>query len=246
MLDRSLPVCVIDDDRSIRESIGCLLSTAGYVVHTFSDADEFLLNPPEATAYCLIVDLLLPGLNGMELCRQLVAQDQPFAFIVITAHSDIPTAVEAMRMGAIDFLEKPFSNQDLIEATGRAMQVAIARHEVHREHENFSLLLAQLSPREREVLDFVAAGKSTKVIANQFGISPRTVDVHRSRIMSKLQIDSPMQLGKALEILRNHDLSVSSHSLHPFDYRLHVGSRRTRVPGHHLRTKSERTENIEM
>jgi two-component system response regulator FixJ len=189
-------VYVIDDDTDVRESLDLVLRSVGYSVRTFSTADEFLATEIDETPHCLIVDLLLPGMTGLSLCRKITSRNSIFAFLVITGNGDVSSAVESMRLGAVDFLEKPFSRQKLLDAVDRGVQQARSAYEDRLEEEKYAGRLAQLTPRELEVLQDVAEGLLTKEISKRMGISSRTVDVHRSRIMQKLGIESPMQLAK--------------------------------------------------
>jgi len=193
-------VYVIDDDTDVRESLDLVLRSVGYSVQTFPNADEFLAIEMDQTPHCLIVDLLLPGMTGLSLCRSITARDTSFAFLVITGNGDVSSAVESMRLGAVDFLEKPFSRQKLLDAVDRGLQQAWSSHEERLEEEKYAGRLAQLTPREMEVLHDVAEGLLTKEISKHLGISSRTVDVHRSRIMQKLEIESPLQLAKILAL----------------------------------------------
>lgn len=194
-------VFVVDDDFDIRESVSWVLKSVGYTVTTFSSADEFLRHDVAPKTHCLVVDLLLPGMTGLKLCQEVLARKTACAFIVITGNGDVPSAVEAMRMGAYDFLEKPFSRERLLNSVHDALQKVHLQHK-NRVKENDALKrLATLTPRERDVLDAVAAGLPTKSIATRLGSSARTVDVHRSRIMQKLGIESPVQLAHFLAVL---------------------------------------------
>lgn len=194
-------VIVVDDDSDMRESIAWILSSLGYSVQAFATADEYLNAPICAEPCCLLADLLLPGMTGLNLCREIAARQTPCSFVMISGFGDIPSAVEAMRLGAIDFLVKPFSRQQLLDAVGRAIQKARDFAQDRLKKKNFSTRMSQLSVREQEVLNAVASGLVTKEIANLLAISTRTVDVHRSRIMHKLGIESPLQLANVLAIL---------------------------------------------
>ncbi len=194
-------VCVVDDDPAMRESIAWILKSVGYSVQSFASADEYLAAPNSTDPSCVITDLLLPGTTGMNLCREIASGESPCSFVMISGYGDIPSAVEAMRLGAIDFLVKPFSRQQLIDAVSRAMQKAYDDQQERQSKKEYATRMAKLSDREHEVLNAVASGLVTKEIASRLSISPRTVDVHRSRIMHKLGIESPMQLANIFAIL---------------------------------------------
>ena len=206
-------VYVVDDDPDMRESSVWILNSLGYAVHAFSTADECLAFPISTEPSCLIADLLLPGTTGMNLCREIAARQTPCSFVMISGYGDIPSAVEAMRLGAIDFLVKPFSRQQLLDAVNRAIQKAYDVQQHRLKKEVYSTRMSKLSAREQEVLKAVASGLVTKEIARCLSISARTVDVHRSRIMHKLGIESPLQLANVFAILEsNESLSPISKS----------------------------------
>jgi two-component system, LuxR family, response regulator FixJ len=179
-------VYVIDDDEAIRRSLTFLLRTAGILVRTYEGGEEFLRDAPQLAAGCVITDVRMPGMDGLELVRRLKAADLPLTPIVITGHGDIPLAVEAMRAGAVDFIEKPVRDDVLLAAVDRAFQAASASPaETDTGDEEMRALFATLSPREREVVGAVVQGKTNKMIAREFDISPRTIEVHRANVMMK-------------------------------------------------------------
>jgi FixJ family two-component response regulator len=196
-------VYVVDDDGCVRESLVAVLSSVGYSVKTFSTADEFLSADLGPAPYCLVVDLLLPGMTGLQLCREVRARHpSSSAFVMISADGDITSAVDAMRLGAVDFLEKPFSHQRLLESVDRAIRAVETTQESCEAKQECLSRLARLTTREREVLDAMALGLVTKEISKRLSISTRTVDVHRSRIMEKLDLESPLQLANFLAMSR--------------------------------------------
>jgi two-component system, LuxR family, response regulator FixJ len=187
-------VHVIDDDEALRESLAFLLGTAQLAVRTYESATAFLEALPRVEAGCVITDVRMPGISGVELLRRLRSLRAPFPVIVITGHADVPLAVEAMKMGAVDFLEKPFEDDAVIAA----VRSALGRHEhdARRAAEKAETLgrIASLSAREREVLDGLVAGKPNKIIAFDLGISPRTVEIYRANVMTKMKAASLSEL----------------------------------------------------
>lgn len=193
-------VYVIDDDADVRESLVSMLESVGYSVGSFALADEFLSQASTAEPSAVLVDLLLPGMMGLDLCREIISRELPCEFAVISGHADVPSTVDAMRLGAVDLLEKPFSKQRLLTTVDRALQNARTKFKKRASDEEVTRRLTVLSPREREIFCAVAEGLVTKEIATRFGISARTVDVHRSRIKQKLGVESPLQLANFLAL----------------------------------------------
>jgi two-component system response regulator FixJ len=187
-------VHVIDDDLEVRQSLAFLLSTAGLAVRVHESAVAFLKVLPDLTPGCVVTDIRMPGMNGLELQRHLREHGRQMPVIVVTGHGDVPLAVEAMKAGAIDFIEKPFDDEVLLSA----IRAALARHTAGSERQAriaaVQERLGKLSEREREVLDRLIAGKANKVIAYELGISPRTVEVYRANVMNKMQADSLSEL----------------------------------------------------
>lgn len=194
-------VDVVDDDPEFSGALAWILRSVGYSVRNFAAAPEYLEQVPAATPSAVVVDLLLPGTTGLSLCREIVARQLPCAFIMTSGHADVPSAVETMRLGAVDFLEKPFTRQRLLEVVDDGLRAAARKQQRRQEEEEAERCLEGLSGREREVFNAIAAGLVTKEIARRLGISTRTVDVHRSGIMQKLRLESPIQLGNLLAIL---------------------------------------------
>ncbi|WP_207481183.1 response regulator FixJ [Arenibaculum pallidiluteum] len=189
-------VFVVDDDEAVRDSLSMLLESAGLSVRTFGSAPEFLDSDAPSRSGCLLIDVRMPGMDGIEVQERLRATGCPLPVIVMTGHADVPLAVRAMKAGAIDFVEKPFDEDALLSTIRTAMSrteavktpapaappAAVAPEVLER--------LAILTPREREVLEGLVAGHPNKVIAYQLSISPRTVEIHRARVMEKMQADS--------------------------------------------------------
>ena len=189
-MPNSQVVHVIDDDADVRQSLAFLLSTAGISVQIHDSAVAFLRALPKVEVGCIVTDVRMPGMDGLELQRRLLADKNAIPVIVMTGHGDIALAVEAMKAGAVDFIEKPFDDEMLI----RAIKTALTR--VREESERDSAAsevrsrLKLLSERERQVLKGLVAGKPNKIIAYELGISPRTVEIYRANVMTKMQADS--------------------------------------------------------
>jgi FixJ family two-component response regulator len=194
-------VFVVDDDPSVRKSLARLLRSAGFAVETWASAREFLESNRLPGPGCLVLDVQMPGLNGLELQEKLEGTDRNLPIVFITGHGDIPTSVKAMKAGAVDFLPKPFQDEDLL----RAIRKAIARDTQQRiaraEFEAISARHATLTPREREVMALVVTGRLNKQIAAELGTSEKTIKVHRHRVMEKMQVDSVADLVRAAERL---------------------------------------------
>lgn len=191
-------VHIVDDEEAIRNSLAFLLSGAGFAVRVHESATAFLAVAPQITNGCLITDLRMPDMNGVELLRRLRMADAMLPAIVITGHGDVQMAVEAMKNGAIDFIEKPFSDDILIESIGRAANRAAERVRSEAALELVRQRVASLSERERQVLEGVVAGHPNKTIAFELGISPRTVEVYRAGLMSKMQARSLPELVRMI------------------------------------------------
>lgn len=177
-------VHVIDDDEAMRDSLAFLLDTAGLKARTYDSAGQFLAAVDTAPAGVIVTDIRMPEMSGLELVRRLKSTGCTYPVIMITGHGDVPLAVEAMKAGVVDFLEKPFDEDSLLAAIRTAQHPPEALNE-DPERERVRAILDSLSPREHEVLDGVVEGKLNKVIAHELGISPRTVEVYRANVMSK-------------------------------------------------------------
>jgi FixJ family two-component response regulator len=202
MSDASSTVLVIDDDPDLRASVGRLLRSLGIDVQLFASISDFLKSDPPDGPTCLVLDVRLPGQSGLELQRELAQAKRELPIIFITGHGDIPMSVQAMKGGAIEFLTKPFRDQDLLEA----IQVGLARDRARRESEEALAALKErfcsLSPREREIMIEVARGRLSKQIAGDIGIAEGTVKVHRSRAMQKMKAGSLPELGRMVDKLK--------------------------------------------
>jgi two-component system response regulator FixJ len=183
-------VHVIDDDSDVRESLAFLLGTVGMTVRVHESADAFLAVLPEVKEGCIVTDVRMPGIDGIELQRRLAAAGNRLPVIVMTGHGDIALAVEAMKAGAMDFIEKPFDDEVLIAAIRAALSRRAGDRERDAQTEAVRDRLKLLSERERQVMDGLVAGKPNKVIAYDLGISARTVEIYRANVMTKMQADS--------------------------------------------------------
>ena len=183
-------VHVVDDEEAVRNSLAFLLASAGFAVRTHESATGFLAIAPDIHNGCLITDLRMPDMSGVDLLRRLRADGTSLPAIVITGHGDVQMAVEAMKNGALDFIEKPYSDDVLIESIGRVVELASSRVRNAAAIEAARERLASLSERETQVLRGVVAGQANKTIAYELGISPRTVEVYRAGLMAKMQARS--------------------------------------------------------
>ena len=180
-----LLVHVIDDDEAVRDSLKLLLESAGFAARTHAAASSFLAAAGEKADGCVITDVRMPEMDGLELQHRL-AELTRIPVIVMTGHGDVPIAVEAMKAGAVDFLEKPFGDDQLLAAVRSALAVSRQAHEEQEAIAATEARMASLTPREREVLGELVLGKANKVIAYDLGASPRTIEVHRARVMEKM------------------------------------------------------------
>jgi len=183
-------VHVVDDDADARDSLAFLLETADFRVRTYASALAFLSELGEAEPGCVITDVRMPGMTGQELVRRLKTEGSALPVVMITGHGDIPMAVEAMRDGVVDFIEKPFSEARILAALERALAAAPQQPAVSDDQAQVLARMETLSERERQVLDGVVAGHPNKIIARDLGISPRTVEIYRAKLMSKMHADN--------------------------------------------------------
>lgn len=195
-------VYVIDDDDSARHSLEFLLDVAGIRVRSFPSADVFLKASPPLANSCVITDVRMPGMSGVELVEALRARGVGAPVIIITGHADVPLAIRAMKAGAADFIEKPFDEHAILSAIRRALADSAEDEEFARERHEINERLALLSKREREVVDGLVAGKANKIIAYDLEISPRTVEVYRANAMMKMQARTLSDLVRMSTIAR--------------------------------------------
>ena len=190
MNDRTTVVAVIDDDDAVRDSLSALLESAGYDVDTYDSGRAFLNALPQSLPACALVDVRMPEMDGLELQQRLAEAAPQLPVVIITGHGDIAMAVKAIKAGAVDFIEKPFSDRTILDGIAQAFasrEEALSRETRRRDIDR---RLGRLTTREREVFERLARGSSNKVVARELGISPRTVEVHRARVMEKLQAPS--------------------------------------------------------
>jgi FixJ family two-component response regulator len=202
MGDASPRVLIIDDDPEFRDSVGRLLRSVGLQAQQFSSVSDFLKSDPSDGPTCLVLDVRMPGRSGLELQRDLAAGNRQLPIIFITAHGDIPMTVQAMKGGAIEFLTKPFRDQELIDAVETGLARDRARRDSDKALETLRERCNTLSPREREIMVQVTAGRLNKQIAHDIGIAESTVKVHRTNLMRKMKARSLPELSRMADILK--------------------------------------------
>lgn len=187
-------IYIVDDDEALRDSLVWLLESSGQRVRAFESAEEFLAAYQPAMTGCLVLDVRMPGMSGLELFEELRARHCTLPVIFITGHGDVPMAVSAVKKGAVDFIEKPFSERDMMQLIGEALAAEQQSRGRRQLEADTARRLAHLTQREREVLDLIIAGKLNKQIADVLGISIKTVEVHRARVMEKMEAQSLAEL----------------------------------------------------
>ena len=195
-------VYMVDDDKAMRDSVCMLLDSVGIACKLFSSANDFLTSCDATHEGCLLLDVRMPGMSGMELLELLKPKGILLPVILITGHGDVPMAVRALKLGAFDFIQKPFNGQELLDRVNAAFKQDRENRRHLQEIEERRAHLAVLTPREVEVVDLIVAGNSSKAIAMKLGISPKTVDIHRASILKKLNVHSVaeiVQLRLAIE-----------------------------------------------
>ena len=181
-------VFLLDDEEAVLVALARMLQSSGFTVIPYTSADDFLAAHDAQIPGCLVADVRMPGMNGLELQRTLLARGVDRAIIFVTGQGDIPTTVQAMKAGAVTFLSKPVRRAELVAAVREALLRDASGRAQHREREDFARRLASLTPRERQVLDLVATGMLNKQIAAELGAAEKTIKVHRGRIMEKMQV----------------------------------------------------------
>jgi two-component system, LuxR family, response regulator FixJ len=198
MQQQAATVFVVDDDEGVRNSLRFLLKSVGLATRALASASEFLDVYKPSQPGCLVLDVRMPGMSGLELQQQLNLRGAVIPVIFITGHGDIPMAVEAMQQGAFDFLQKPFRDQDLIDRIQRALERDARNRVGLDQHARIRERLDSLTPREREVLALMTCGKPNKIMAAELGVSQRTVEIHRARVMEKSGAASLAQLVRMM------------------------------------------------
>jgi two-component system response regulator DctR len=191
-------VCVVDDDDAIRDALAWLLKSRGLPARTWGSAEAFLADWSEELRGCLVLDVRMEGMSGVELFERLIAIGCRLPVIFLTGHGDVPLAVSALKRGAFDFVEKPFNDNDLVDRIVAAMTQDEALRQVRESEASVADRLAALTPRERQVMDRILAGDFNKNIADTLGIAVRTVEVHRARVFEKMGVRSAVELAQLL------------------------------------------------
>ena len=196
-------VYIVDDDEAVRESLALLLDSMDQNCQSFNSAVDFLDAYSVDMNGCLVLDIRMPGMNGLELQKQLNVQGCILPIIFVTGHGDVPMAVEAMQHGAVDFIQKPYREQDLLDKINMALVLDETNREALEHRHKIIDKLASLTPREKQVMEMMVDGKANKVIAIDLGISQRTVEIHRSRVMEKMATNSLAHLVKMVVAVEN-------------------------------------------
>ncbi len=191
-------VYIVDDDEAMRDSLQWLIESQGLAVRAFAAAEDFLLACGDAMAGCIVLDVRMPGMSGLELYEKMNLRRCTLPVIFITGHGDVPMAVSALKKGAVDFIEKPFNDKELLRVIGQCLERERATRAQRQREGETARRLAGLTEREREVMDLVLAGKLNKQIADVLNISIKTVEVHRARIMDKMGVRSVAELVQAV------------------------------------------------
>lgn len=198
-------VFVVDDDQAMRNSLKWLIESVGVPVESFASADEFLARYEAGRPGCLVLDVRMPGMSGLELQEHLSSRNTRVPAVIITGHGDVPMAVRAMKAGAVDFIEKPFNDEALLDAIRRALAFEERQRSEQYEHREIQARIDHLTPREREVMEMVTEGRSNKEIANALGVSAKTIEAHRARVMEKMQAGSLAELVRmAMAVANGH------------------------------------------
>jgi FixJ family two-component response regulator len=193
---------VVDDDESMRGALLRLLAAAGFAARGYASAGEFLIEPPLDRPGCLLLDVRMPGPSGLDLQAALLRQGVTLPVVFLTGHGDVASSVSAMKIGAVDFLEKPVERATLLDAIQRALARDAAQREASQQAEALRARFASLTPREREVFTHIVAGRLNKQIAATLGIAERTVKAERAQVMAKLEVGSAAELGRLAERLK--------------------------------------------
>lgn len=198
-------VYLVEDDDAVRDSLKLVLESVGLSVKDYARADDFLNEWSEDMAGCIVLDIRMPGMNGMELQRKLNTMHSTLPIIFVTGHGDVPMAVEAMQQGAVDFIPKPYREQELLDKIQKAIEIDREQRKVLGERHVIEAQLSALTPRELEVMNLMVEGKANKSIAFDLDISQRTVEIHRARVMDKMDTRSVAQLVRKVMATRSED-----------------------------------------
>jgi RNA polymerase sigma factor (sigma-70 family) len=198
-------VFVVDDDPEFRESIQLLLASVKMNVEAFASAEEFVASYRPERAGCLLTDVRMPGMSGLELQKWLAEKHTRIPVLVVTAHAEVPMAVEAMKAGAIEFVQKPYSPQRMLEQIRQAIKLDAQQRQQAAAGRQVTQLVSSLSPREREIMDLLLAGRNTKEIAKQLKLSTKTVDFHRRNLLEKMGVDNVVELSRLLQNLSERE-----------------------------------------
>ncbi|MCP3869121.1 MAG: response regulator transcription factor [Gammaproteobacteria bacterium] len=196
-------VFVVDDDQAMRNSLKWLIESVDLEVKTYASANEFIRDYYPGRAGCLLLDVRMPGMSGLELQEQFIEQQINIPIIIITGHGDVPMAVRAMKAGAVDFIEKPFNDELLLESIRNALIMDVDQRTAQSVRADIATRLAHLTPREHEVMDMVTSGRANKDIAKTLGVSSKTVEAHRARVMEKMEASSLAELVKMAIAAKN-------------------------------------------
>ncbi len=191
-------VYIVDDDEAMRDSLLWLIESQGFAVTAYSSAEDFLAACRDGMAGCIVLDVRMPGMSGLELYEKLNARRCTLPVIFITGHGDVPMAVSALKKGAVDFIEKPFGDKDMLRLIGQCLELDRNNREKNQQGVAAARRLAALTGREIEVMDLIVAGKLNKQVADVLNISIKTVEVHRSRIMDKMEVRTVAELVQAV------------------------------------------------
>jgi len=195
-MSKQATVFVVDDDQAMRNSLKWLIESVGLTVRTYASADDFIKDYYPGRAGCLLLDVRMPGMSGLELQEQFLEQQIKIPIIIITGHGDVPMAVRAMKAGAVDFIEKPFNDELLLESIRNALIKDVDQRTAQSARADIATRLVHLTPREHEVMEMVTSGRANKDIAKTLGVSSKTVEAHRARVMEKMQASSLAELVK--------------------------------------------------
>ncbi len=195
-MNKSEPIVfVVDDDEAVCRSLSLLIETVGLKVQTYGSAQDFLDAYDPAQSGCLVLDVRMPGMSGLELQSKLIAESLNIPVIIITGHSDVLLAVQAIKVGAVDLIEKPFRDQDLLDNVQKAIEIDAEVRRRQTKRADIETKMALLTPRELEIIELLVIGKSSKIIGYELGISQKTVDYHRVHILEKMGVDSVVELA---------------------------------------------------